>query len=355
MQEVQTEPSLSVDPLFPLEAFSDYVVHQLPEANVQQEVAAIREGKRHLPDMARLEHIAYQEPYHVKMVAMGDLGMFLVSCLKAGINLKEIPTVVDQLELLSLVTGVVPRDTYATYVTYNPPEALRTFSAHPSEVGFIQQHRLSDEAMKPAAEAAFRLQNEKVDQATRLMCLKEIQQGLQGLKQENKAVHQKVDPKYFIRLFRDYFFPITLHGQEYQAPSGVHIANIILVDIIVGTANDGYFQTTEELLPYLEPRDRWKIQQAMHRVSLKTRLMNQYQEPWDTEEMRVVIDIYKMLKHFRYVHQGLVNRYIRKQDTGVTHGTGGFSFDEFLLERIEITEATQREVQKAVEEKKHLH
>ncbi|WP_221568658.1 monodechloroaminopyrrolnitrin synthase PrnB family protein [Alkalihalobacillus sp. TS-13] len=348
MVELKSRQNSSIDSIFPLEKFSEYVVNDLPEHNLRNEVEDIRKGENFLPEMKMVEHIAYNEPYSVKITVMGDLGIYLVSCLKANVPQSEVSSIIDKLELLSLVTGVVPRDTYASYVTYNPSEALRTFSGDESEVGFIQQHKVSDDAIKPAAEKAFALQNYEYDKETRIAYLQDIIECLKVLRKENKAVHQKVDPKYFISLFRDYFFPITMNGQDYNAPSGVHIANIILLDIIVGTADDNYFATTYELLPYLEPSEQLKIQHSMKNDSLKKQFVKNYlTHKNNDDEIEYLKEIFKMLKYYRYVHQGLVTRYIRKQDNAVSHGTGGFPFDEFLQERIDITEAAQRDMEEA--------
>ncbi|ARP44485.1 hypothetical protein GTHT12_02991 [Geobacillus thermodenitrificans] len=148
-----------------------------------------------------------------------------------------------------------------------------------------------------------------------------------------------------------YFFPIEIDGQLYNAPSGVHIANIIILDVVSGCTDAPYYETVKELLPYLEPGDQLKINHAMSSVSLKDRYLEDYKANIrdTTKELTLLAEIYQGLLNFRNVHQGLVTRYIRKQDPSVTIGTGGFPFDTFLQERIDMVKSSRDSVRKRYE------
>ena len=60
----------------------------------------------------------------------------------------------------------------------------------------------------------------------------------------------------------------------------------------------------------------------------------------DIEELSLLDEIYQSIIEYRLTHQGIVNRYIRKQDPDVKYGTGGFPFDSFLQELIDMVEVS---------------
>ncbi|MDQ0417155.1 hypothetical protein J2Z48_001327 [Croceifilum oryzae] len=340
--------SIAVDPLFPLGEFSHYVVEMLPKHNMNDEFELVAKGLTLFPDFHTIHTIAFYAPFEARIRSMGDLGIYLVSCLRAGIPVEKLGSIYDSLCFLSPTTGVVPRDTYCSYATHNSEKALRTFTGHESEIGFIRQHQRSDEALMPAVDHLIRLQttNEQMNEGESLSIILEC---IKKLIDENKHVHQSVDPVFFIKYFREYFFPIEIQGKMLNAPSGVHLANIILLDIGIGSADDRYLDTTNELMDYLEPIERLKIIQTKRLPSLKEKFIQQYKKTNGTnrEELDLLMEIYKYMRIYRYVHQGLVTRYIRKQDTNVKFGTGGFPFDEFLEERIQIVKRAEADVRKA--------
>ncbi|WP_366664337.1 monodechloroaminopyrrolnitrin synthase PrnB family protein [Geobacillus thermodenitrificans] len=108
-----------------------------------------------------------------------------------------------RLKLLASTTGLVPRDTYSSYITHNPTDALRTFTGDQSEVGFIRQHQKSDEAIKPAVDRMLLLQEEPYRE-DRFDLLRSVISSLKVLKEENAAVHKRVDPIFFMTCFRNY-------------------------------------------------------------------------------------------------------------------------------------------------------
>ncbi|SFX64503.1 protein of unknown function [Thermoactinomyces sp. DSM 45891] len=339
--------SIEIDPLFPLGEFSHYVVEMLPKHNMNDDFEQVAKGNHFLPDFYTIQTVAFYSPFEVRIRSMGDLGIYLVSCLRAGIPMEKLSPIYDSLCLLSPTTGVVPRDTYCSYATHNSEEAMRTFTGHESEIGFIRQHQRSDEALMPAVDHLLQLQtaNEHVDYGKSLTMIRDC---VKKLIDENKNVHQAVDPVFFIKYFREYFFPIEIQGKMLNAPSGVHLANIILLDIGVGSADARYLDTTDELMMYLEPIERLKIMQAKALPSLREKFIKEYKtNGTNREELNLLMEIYKYMRIYRYVHQGLVTRYIRKQDTNVKFGTGGFPFDEFLEERIQIVKKAEEDVRKA--------
>ncbi|BFH12594.1 hypothetical protein J6TS7_00020 [Paenibacillus dendritiformis] len=273
---------------------------------------------------------------------MGDLGIYLISCLKQGILASELHRVSSILDLFSLLTGLIPRDTYASYIAYNPADSLRTFTGDASEVAFITRHQQSELALKPAVEELVKLQSDPC-LPERLEILKAVKAAMRQVRKENAEVHKGVDPVFFITFFRDYFFPVEVNGINYNAPSGVHIASVILTDLITGTADDAYMETTRDLLPYLEPCERFRIKNAMAAPSLKQIYSADLKSGRDrSSELNLLVDIYDEIIKFRNVHQGLVSRYIRNQDASVSKGTGGFAFDTFLQERIDVVDQAKR-------------
>jgi Domain of unknown function (DUF1864) len=348
---ILTKVGFTIDALYPLGDFSRFVVYDLPNYNMNNNFSALIEsGKNLLPSMDLVLHIAYEEPFDVRVRAMGNLGIFLVSCKRTEISQTIVEPIICRLKLLASTTGLVPRDTYSSYITHNPTDALRTFTGDQSEVGFIRQHQKSDEAIKPAVDRMLLLQEEPYRE-DRFDLLRSVISSLKGLKEENAAVHKRVDPIFFMTCFRNYFFPIEIDGQLYNAPSGVHIANIIILDVVSGCTDAPYYETVKELLPYLEPGDQLKINHAMSSVSLKDRYLEDYKANIrdTTKELTLLAEIYQGLLNFRNVHQGLVTRYIRKQDPSVTIGTGGFPFDTFLQERIDMVKSSRDSVRKRYE------
>ncbi|TCP66099.1 monodechloroaminopyrrolnitrin synthase PrnB family protein [Baia soyae] len=343
------DPSwMHVDPLFPLGEFSHYVVERLPKHNMNDEFEQVAKGNHLLPNIYTIHKIAFYTSFEVRIRSMGDLGIYLVSCLRAGIPMEKLSPIYGALCVLSPTTGVVPRDTYCSYATHNSEEAMRTFTGHESEIGFIRQHQRSDEALMPAVDHLLQLQttNDGMNCGESLTIIRDC---IKKLIDENKNVHQAVDPVFFIKYFREYFFPIEINGKMLNAPSGVHLANIIILDIGIGSADARYLDTTDELMDYLEPIERLKINQTKALPSLKEKFIQEYEETKgaNRKELDLLMEIYKYMRIYRYVHQGLVTRYIRKQDTNVKFGTGGFPFDEFLEERIQIVKRAEEDVRKA--------
>ncbi|MCY9517723.1 monodechloroaminopyrrolnitrin synthase PrnB family protein [Paenibacillus apiarius] len=336
---------------YPLGAFSRFVVNDLPPLNKTGSPAdLLRLGISLLPDdNQQLIDFVYHRPYNEKVLAMGDLGIFLVSCLKRGILASELRRVYSILDLFSLATGLIPRDTYASYIAYNPADSLRTFTGDASEVAFITRHQQSELALKPAVEELLKLQFEPY-MPERLDILSAVRAAMRQVRKENAEVHKGVDPVFFITFFRDYFFPIEVNGTSYNAPSGVHIAGVILTDLITGTADDAYIETTHDLLPYLEPCEQFRIKNAMAAPSLKQIYSADLKSGRDSSsELNLLVDIYDEIVKFRNVHQGLVSRYIRNQDASVARGTGGFAFDTFLQERIDVVAQAKRTVSDEIE------
>lgn len=331
---------------YPLGAFSRFVVNELPPLNkTGSPVDLLRLGLSLLPDDdQQLIEFAYHRPYIEKVRAMGDLGIYLISCLKQGILASELHRVYSILDLFSLLTGLIPRDTYASYIAYNPSDSLRTFTGDASEVAFITRHQQSELALKPAVEELVKLQSDP-DMPERLEILGAVKAAMRQVRKENAEVHKGVDPVFFITFFRDYFFPVEVNGISYNAPSGVHIAGVILTDLITGTADNGYMATTHDLLPYLEPCEQFRIKNVMAAPSLKQTYSADLKAGRDrSSELTLLVDIYDEIIKFRNVHQGLVSRYIRNQDASVARGTGGFAFDIFLQERIDIVAQAKRTV-----------
>lgn len=336
---------------YPLGAFSRFVVNELPPLNKTGSPAELlRLGLSLLPDdNQQLIDFAYHRPYNEKVVAMGDLGIYLISCLKQGILASELHRVYSILDLFSLLTGLIPRDTYASYIAYNPADSLRTFTGDASEVAFITRHQQSELALKPAVEQLVALQLDP-DMPERLEILGAVRAAMRQVRRENAEVHKGVDPVFFITFFRDYFFPVEVNGSSYNAPSGVHIAGVILTDLITGTADDDYMAATHELLPYLEPCEQFRIKNAMAAPSLKQIYSADMKSGRDrSSELNLLVDIYDEIIKFRNVHQGLVTRYIRNQDASVARGTGGFAFDVFLQERIDVVAQAKRTVTDKIE------
>ncbi|WP_017729233.1 hypothetical protein [Halalkalibacterium ligniniphilum] len=95
--------------------------------------------------------------------------------------------------------------------------------------------------------------------------------------------------------------------------------------------------------------DRLMIKQAMHIPSIKRRIEKGDSQYKKTEILHSVKRIYKKLRLYRMVHQGLVTRYIRNQDKEITEGTVGFPFDEFLQRRIDNVEKSESEMKTIIE------
>lgn len=82
----------------------------------------------------------------------------------------------------------------------------------------------------------------------------------------------------------------------------------------------------------------------MSRPSLK----EHYLEANHLDELSLLDEIYQSLIEYRLTHQGIVNRYIRKQDPDVKYGTGGFPFDSFLQELIEMVKVSREDIHRYV-------
>lgn len=278
--------------LYPFGEFSRFVVHELPEYNQKEEYAkGISASNGLIPSFEDVLEVVYDQPFLVRIRAMGDLGMFLVSSELGQTSVSQ--DIISRLKVLAASAGVAPRDTYSSYVNYNPVEALRTFTGNKSEVNFIRQLQQSDEAIRPAAEKLLLLKKNPFHE-NRIKFLEETVSCVNMLKQESRTVHQTVDPAFFFKCFRHYFFPIQIGGQEYSAPSAVHLANLIVVDIVTGTASESHLQLIHSLFPYFEPKNKFRIVQAMSRPSLK----EHYLEANHLDELSLLDEIYQSLIEF---------------------------------------------------------
>lgn len=327
--------------LYPLKDFSERILNQLPELNKNSNKDGIHHLVEILPCVDAMVDIAYNAPYAIRVRAMGDLGFLLVSSIKAGLEESAIGSLIEGLNLFSHTTGLVPRDTYSSYVVYNSPDALRTFTGDESEIAFIRQHQSSDAAIRNVARDILELQMNPLC-PERLIILEKIYVAIDVFKTENTRMHKMVDPKFFIRYFRDYFFPIKVNGVSLNAPSGVHVANLITIDIASGVADQDYKQTTLELLGYLEPRDKWSILKSIKFPCLIEVYGDNAVHFQD--ELKLLKQIADRLEVYRLAHQGLVTRYIRRQDSSITVGTGGFPFDTFLQSRVDMSRKASTQI-----------
>ncbi|ASB88951.1 DUF1864 family protein [Bacillus sonorensis] len=324
--------------LYPFGEFSRFVVHELPGYQQKEEYAEGVSALLHLmPSFDEVLDIVYGQPFAVRIRAIGDLGIFLVASELGQSSASR--DIISRLKMLAASVGMAPRDTYSSYVNYNPKEALRTFTGDESEVNFIRQLQKSDEAIRPAAEKLLLLKKNPFHE-NRINFLEEAASCVRMLKHESRTVHQTVDPAFFFHCFRRYFFPIQIGGREYSAPSAVHLANLIIIDIVTGTASESHLQMIQTLFPYFEPKHKVNIAQAMSTPSLK----DSYLKANDIEELSLLDEIYQSIIEYRLTHQGIVNRYIRKQDPDVKYGTGGFPFDSFLQELIDMVEVSRKDI-----------
>ncbi|PEP86144.1 monodechloroaminopyrrolnitrin synthase PrnB family protein [Bacillus toyonensis] len=322
--------------IYPFHVFSKFIVQELPNYNQQGKfTTAINYMKDLLPSTEEVVHIVEQSSFEKKVLALGDLGMSLVTY-----NLgKKIPPVelTTSLQMLASATSLVPRDSFPTYMTYNPIEALRTYSGDESEKHFILHTKRSQAALQFIIKSLLYLQKNPFI-PNRLDILKATGTSIQMVKKESASVHKDVNPEFFFRMFRRYFFPIEVKSVSYSSPSAVHLPELMLIDTITGYADATRVKMIYDFLPYIEPKYKVAIKSSLQKSSLKELYHSKEHRSHCQAEIEMLNHIFENLIHFRLAHQGLVTRYIRKQDSSVTLGTGGFPFDSFLGDLITMGE-----------------
>lgn len=319
------------DELYPLGEFSEFSVHELPNYNGKSDYKnAIDKIEQLLPDVERIIHLTYYTSFQTRMLALGDLGIGLVTC-KLG---QRVPKkLIASLQVLANTVGIVPRDNFPSYITYNPTQALRTYTGNANEKNFILHIQKSQKAMATIIRELLLLQENPVKN-NRLHILQSTSQSIGILKKETSLVHKDVDPTFFFQMFRKYFFPIEIGKGTYSSPSAVHLPELILIDIITGCADEKRLQMIPDFYPYLEPIYKLHIQCALQNPSLKESYIKNNLNNNFEKELNLLNQIFDNLVYFRLTHQGVVTRYIRRQDANVQFGTGGFPFDTFLQELI---------------------
>lgn len=317
--------------LYPLGTFSEFIVHELHHYNGRSDYnTAIEKIEQLLPDVERIMHLTYYAPFQSRILALGDLGISLVTC-KLGQKVPE--KLIASLQVLANTVGIVPRDNFPSYITYNPREALRTYTGDQNEKNFILHIKKSQEAIATIAQELLLLQENPFTN-NRLHILQSTSQSIRILKKEMSLVHKDVDPTFFFQMFRKYFFPTEIGEGTYSSPSAVHLPELILIDVITGCADKSRLQMIPDFYPYLEPTYKLSIQNALQGPSLKEHYIKNKITDDFKEELSLLNQIFDDLVYFRLAHQGVVTRYIRKQDASVQFGTGGFPFDTFLQELI---------------------
>ncbi|HEU5473340.1 MAG TPA: monodechloroaminopyrrolnitrin synthase PrnB family protein [Actinophytocola sp.] len=230
---------------------------RLPELNARRDVPAITATLSALlpapPVLAGLS-------YHECLAAMRDLGMFLASLQRHGVQpIEVVPHAEPVLVELGRRTDMIPRETIHHYTEMNPTgDRQRTLTGDPQESAAIEVVRIAMRRYGAAIGLAERLAGARPDQPEFPLLLTELAGELDAFAAAMDLAHERLTPEFFYGELLPYFDEIDVGTGRYFGPTAAHVP-LAVIDTLVWESDHGSGELAEYrewALPYTMPRWR---------------------------------------------------------------------------------------------------
>jgi hypothetical protein len=204
---------------------------------------------------------------------VADIGMFVSSCIAHGFIVSH-PTIVRCQELLKNLGHNLrfpPRENTYTYILLNrntAKNAIRCFTHSNYEREFIFALQRTDQLLQRAADALRDVQLTAEDPLTRITDAAEALEAVEEQFRTMLADATQSHGEWFSRVYKSYFPSYKVDGVLWEAPSGAHLASVMELDLILGTADATRIAAIRQRLRYLTPPDRSKIMAALERPAV---------------------------------------------------------------------------------------
>lgn len=320
-----------LDPL----RFAEHI-HELPELNGSADTGGLERLALRLLD--RVPDAVTDEA--TAGAALRDLGFVLASLERHGTDHRSLPGAEEALLKLGAVVDEVPRDSVYSYSLRNPEDRLRTFTALPEEVLFIEEVRRAGIALRPAVDHLMAALPLPVRDPLLVEHLTAATEAFKVFAHALLTVKRNITPEVFSTGMRPYFPPMTVGGTVLYAPGGAQMTPL-LVDMAVlrPEADDPrhawYEQYLDENLLYLPAAYRAAGDTIMASRPLLPRLLDETPDGTTVAVWAQLRLLMREILHFRLPHLQLARANMRIRPDG-SLGSGGYTTDS-LDHLVELT------------------
>jgi hypothetical protein len=314
---MSTESSAVVD------ALATWVCRRLPALNT-----AAREGE----DAAlsallseggaramRLDADTAQEiDSRARAIAIGDIGMIIASAIRHGVpeSDERVTPMIQHVAALARTTDHPPRDSIYTYILWNGIEGrgLRLFTDHPFEVEFVRASATALAHYRVAADACREIDLRASDAFERL---ERATNALTSVRAQYQSMFERFHaerPAWFRDDYKAYFPSFVVDGTRYDPPSGANAADVLELDLMVGSSDEQYRHHIEGRLHNLISADRHRLDVAMTRPSIAAQM--EVSADIASENLRQLGTLLRLMSQAAAAHFALIHSYLVPPGTG---------------------------------------
>ncbi len=272
--------------------------------------------------------------YNESIAAMRDIGMFLGSIKKHGVEpLIAVPELDYILDELSYKTDLPPRDTLLHYTIWNPDdERMRTYTSFSDERELINSVKIATYPLLNAIEYLVELhRTDFEDNKFEEICLKaadEFKFVVDGI------VHSKrnVSPEIFAKELRFYFEPIRIYKEDVIGPGAVEMPMFIFDHLLWSSDcfNVSYKSFKTGFLPFILPYLREVYYNFDAKPSLISKACDHIHKTKNLTAMmkslKALSKLCNLQKSFRMPHKKIADEAYEHEDKNLKEkGSGGYS------------------------------
>ena len=322
---------VGLDPL----GFDDKLglLHLMNKRNDTREIIQLL--YRSLPNPDILDSFSYEE----SLAAMRDLGIFIGTLKKHGIEPVE---VVPELEYVLLVlmvkTDLPPRDTLLHYTTWNPSDTrIRTYTGLTDEISLIESVRKAIPGLMRSIAQLEMLHERPLHGHEFGVICKDVKEMMEGMVEGIVHAKRCVSPAVFANELRFYYDPIKVdYNKDYIGPGAVEMPMFVFDHLLWSSdcEDEAYSSFKEGYLPYNMSFIRdiyWRFDRT---PSLLTRVEQNLRDERSDEHFRAalsVLELCSVLKRFRMPHKKVAEAaYSQGEEQYHDKGSGGYSTNILL-------------------------
>jgi hypothetical protein len=340
-----------IAPLDPLRA--DERVSRLAEWNAAGDIAMVIAA---LSDLSPTVEQAARFNRFEACAAVRDLGMLLCSLRRHGIEpAAAVPAVVQPLLVMGRTCEMVPRDTVYHYGPWNPAgDRERCFTHDPNEKGLIHCVRSAAPGVELAIAALAEVDACTPDTPAFTEGCRRAARCVMAMVTSINYARRHVDVRFFARVLRPYFEPVTIDGTSYMGPAAAHLPLCVVDHLTWGSdcADPTYQLFQEDAARYTVPAWRELCASTAGSPSLVTRVASELDRRGITDPalFRAAAAVYAILRvllAFRGRHKVLADKAYDPNVRLYAVGSGGFSTD-VVARILEVTRERAFELKRAV-------
>ncbi|HTJ53691.1 MAG TPA: monodechloroaminopyrrolnitrin synthase PrnB family protein [Cyclobacteriaceae bacterium] len=272
--------------------------------------------------------------YDTALAAMRDLGIFIGSLKRHGIEPVEVMPELEYVLLVLMVkTDLPPRDTLLHYTVWNPSgERIRSYTGLPDEISLIESVKMALPSLMEAIVQLDLMHDSELhgndfEDNCRLLKMK-----MEGMVRGIVNAKRNVSPGVFANELRFYFDPIKVdYNKEYVGPGAVEMPMFVFDHLLWSSDCDDstYTNFKEGYLPYNIALVRDIYKKYKGRPSLISKIESTLKTKGFVRNYRAakaVLDLCNVLKSFRMPHKKVAEEaYKHGEDHHRKKGSGGYS------------------------------